>query len=43
MTDSVRSSCLEAWLAFAERKIQQENRVFLEGVEEEGGRRKTRS
>lgn len=26
MTNSVRSSCIEAWLAFAERKIQQANR-----------------
>lgn len=31
VTDSVWSSCVEAWLAFAERKIQQENRGFLEG------------
>lgn len=33
MNNSARSSCIEAWLAFAERKIREENRgvFFLAG------------
>lgn len=31
VTESIRSSCLEAWLSFAGRKLQQENCVLGEG------------